>query len=122
MDKRKIIIIGVIVVTIIAVICTVLLRKKIQNDRDYELLQVSEYKYYTLLVNGKYGVIRKDGTVIVEPNYDEVQIPNQDRDVFVVKEDDNYKVLNEKNEELYTDKQMVVSVSTKDDAEQIWIT
>ncbi len=119
MNKKGIVLICVIVVVIISIICTVLFTKKKQKDRDYELLQVSEYKYYTLLVNGKYGVIKKDGTVIVDPNYDEVQIPNQDKDIFVVKENDSYKVLNEKKEQLFTDKQSVTAVSTKNDADEV---
>ena len=53
-------------------------------------------------MNGKYGVIKKDGTVIIEPTFDEVQIPNQDKDIFVLKLGDTYRVANEKNEDMFT--------------------
>lgn len=104
MNKKGLIFVVIIIVLIVvAFLCSMFLKKKEQENRDYELLKVTEYIYYPLEVSGKYGVIKKDGTVIIEPSFDEVQIPNQDKDIFVLKSEDNYKVVNEKNEQLYNE-------------------
>lgn len=104
MNKKGLIFIVVIIsLVVVAFLCSMFLKKKEQKDRAYELLNVKEYIYYPLEVSGKYGVIKKDGTVIIEPSFDEVQIPNQDKDIFVLKTEDTYKVVNEKNEEIYNE-------------------
>ena len=95
MNKKGLIFVVIIIVLIVvAFLCSMFLKKKEQENRDYELLKVTEYIYYPLEVSGKYGVIKKDGTVIIEPSFDEVQIPNQDKDIFVLKSEDNYKFVN----------------------------
>ena len=111
MRKKWIFLIAVLaIVIIVGIFCAVLFSKKKQKDRDYELLIVSEYLYYPLEVNGKYGVIKRDGTIIIEPEYDMVQIPNSDKAIFVAKNSDGYKALNETGGELYTNYQEVSAI------------
>lgn len=103
MNKKGLIFIVIVVALILVIfLCSMFLKKKEQKDRNYELLNVTEYIYYPLEVSGKYGVIKKDGTIIIEPAFDEVQIPNQDKDIFVLKSGDTYRVANEKNEDMFT--------------------
>ena len=103
MNKKGLIFIVIIIVLILVIfLCSIFWKKKGEKGRDYELLKVTEYIYYPLEVNGKYGVIKKDGTVIIEPTFDEVQIPNQDKDIFVLKLGDTYRVANENNEDMFT--------------------
>ena len=79
------------------------------NDKyNYKIEKVTEINYNIINKEGKYGVINREGDVIVEPVYDIVQIPNPSKDIFVCmyeysKEKKEYKVkvLNEKGEELY---------------------
>lgn len=114
MNKKWIVVICFVFILIIGIFAgSSFLSRKKGLDRDYDILKVTEYKYYLLKVDKKYGVIKKDGTVIVEPMYDEVQIPNQDIDVFVLKEDRIYKVVNEKNERILTDIEGVCAVEGK---------
>ncbi len=118
MNKKGIFLICVVLLIIISIASVIFFSNKKAKDRDYELLQVNEYKYYALLVDGKYGVIRKDGTVIIEPNYNEVHIPNQDKDIFVVKDNDTYKVFNENKQQLFTDLQSVSAIVGKNEADE----
>lgn len=101
MSKKWIFLICIIIILFVTIItCLKIFSKKNEQARDYEILKVSEYKYYPLKVSGKYGVIKKDGTVIIEPVYEEVQIPNQDKEIFIVKENNNYKIFNEKRDQI----------------------
>lgn len=116
MNKKKIILICFLVIVIlIGCILLFATRKKNEPNRDYELLGVSEYLYYPLQSGDKYGVIKRDGTVIVDPVYDEVQVPNQDRAIFVVKENNSYKVLNDKAEQIFKDVSDVTAIEGKDE-------
>ncbi len=115
MNKKCIFLICFIAILIIAIIASFkIFSRKNEQARDYEILKVSEYKYYPLKVSEKYGVIKKDGTVIIEPIYEEVQIPNQDKEIFIVKENNKYKVLNEKKEPILTNIENISAISGKD--------
>ena len=70
--KKKIIIIIVVFVILIAGLVLFLSRKK-GVDRSYQLLEVNEYLYYPLEVKGKYGILKKDGTVVINPEYDDLE-------------------------------------------------
>ncbi len=103
MNKKFVILIcAIAVIALTMFTCSKIFSKKSEQARDYELLKVSEYNYYPLKVKEKYGVIKKDGTVVIEPIYDEVQIPNQDKDIFILKQNDSYQVFNEKNERIFS--------------------
>ena len=118
MNKKWIVLICIVILIIIAIIVSSIFEKQKEKDRDYNLLEVTEYKYYVLCVNGKYGVIKRDGTVIIDPNYDEVQIPNQDREIFILTKDTEHRVMNEKNEIIFADVSDVSAISGEDSAGQ----
>lgn len=102
MNKKGFIVVGILIVLIVlAVICSKFISKKKAEDRDYELLQVSEYLYFPLEVDGKYGVIKRDGSIVIMPEYDAVEIPNQDVALFVFSKDGAHVVLNDKKEVLF---------------------
>lgn len=102
MDKKKLLIIGLILFVIIltVILVSVFIKKKKEIDREYVLLPEEDYIYYNLNVDDKYGVAKKDGSIVIDPIYDEVQIPNHERPIFVVKQGDDYKVLNENKESI----------------------
>ena len=118
MKKNFYIVIIIIVLIISAIICSHFISKSEMKKKDYELLQVSERNYFPLKVNEKFGVIKKDGNIVVEPKYDEVQIPNQERGVFVVLSEGEYKVLDENRKEIYTDFQEVTAVCGTDASDE----
>ena len=114
--KKKVLIIAVIFVLVaLAALATVFIVKGIKNNsRSYEIEKVSEYNYFVLQDNNKFGVINKDAKVIIEPTYYSVIIPNPQKAVFIcVDENNGNKVLNEKNEEILTDYTGIESIRLK---------
>lgn len=103
MKKKNIIIISIIIFVIVIATIMGILIKKIQKEmREYKIEPISEYKYFVLKEENKYGVIDTKGNKIIENKYDDIKIPNPERDVFICYENENTKVLNEKSEEIYT--------------------
>ena len=102
MNKKGFIIVGILILLIVlAVICSKFISDKKAEDKDYELFQVSEYLYFPLEVDGKYGVIKRDGSIVIMAEYDDVEIPNQDKAIFVCSKDGKHIVLNDKKEQLF---------------------
>jgi len=110
MDKKKlsVIVASIVFILVVILIISAILRK-IDNDRkDYDAPLTFEYNYYKVYINGKYGVLNKKGELIVQPNYDDIVIPNPEKAVFICQynynnEIDKYDciVLNDKTEQLF---------------------
>lgn len=102
--SKKIIILIVLMLILIGAI----IGKSIYDNRKkYEIEQVTSIDYLVLMENERYGVINKDGDIIVNPIYDLVQIPNPSKPVFICMSNYNeatqtYEttVLNEKSERI----------------------
>lgn len=73
------------------------------KNKEYTLTEVSEYNYFVLNKDSKYGVIDVTGKVIVEPIYDNVKIPNPEKAVFICTEEDKLIALNNLNEKIFTE-------------------
>lgn len=113
-DKRKktknnsgllkiIALIAMIVAISIAVVNNINNGKKISQE------DVKEYNYFITTINGKSGVIDKTGKIIINPEYDYIQIPNPSKPIFIAlfdynkdTQEYNSKVLNEKGKEILT--------------------
>lgn len=113
-DKRKktknnsgllkiIALIAIIVAISIAVVNNINNGKKISQE------DVKEYNYFITTINGKSGVIDKTGKIIINPEYDYIQIPNPSKPIFIAlfdynkdTQEYNSKVLNEKEKEILT--------------------
>ena len=102
MKKRLMFLIIAIIVIIVAIMLSITISKKKEKDRDYELLSPTEYLYYPLEINKKFGVLKRNGDVVIDAEYDEVQIPNSDKAIFIVKSDNSYSALNDKKEKLFS--------------------
>lgn len=116
--KKKIVITGIVMIIIIAIAVVIMLIKNKQIN--YEILEIKDFKYAILEKDGKYGVIDKQGNTIIEPEYNIVQIPNPEKPVFICYydysvEDNIYKtkVLNEKNEEMFSEYSQVCAIPIK---------
>ena len=103
MKKKSIIIITIISIIVIAIAGYFIAQEIQKENRKYEIETISEYKYFVLKENDKYGVIDTKGNKIIEAKYEDVKIPNPQKDVFICYENDDTKVINEKAEEIYTD-------------------
>lgn len=122
MGKKKKIFITVVVICII-LLCFIgifFLVKHFKNrNKEYELEKITSWKYFTIVENNKMGVIDNKGNVIIEPNYNTIQIPNPTKDVFICINDDETKVVNEKGEESFKNFEEVSAIQLKELATEI---
>ena len=113
--KIRWIIIGIVAVIIIAISIMAIIN---EVQLHYKVEEISEYKYFTLEQNQKYGVIDRNGNIVIEAEYGAVQIPNPSKAIFVcVKEyNENTKeyetvVYKEKKEVLLSNYKNVQAIS-----------
>ena len=82
--KKKIIVVLSIIILIIGIISIIKYNKN-KSKFNYTIEQISEVNYFLLMQNNKYGVINKNGDIVVDPVYDVVEIPNSSKPVFICK-------------------------------------
>ncbi len=108
----------IIVIIVIAIAVAGYIIYNMQTDISYELEEVGQYKYLKLYENEKYGVIDTSGNILIEAQYDQINIPNPSKAVFVCYEESEdqtkTKVLNEKNEQLFTQYEEVLPLMFKE--------
>ena len=117
--KSKLIVLGImVVIIIIAIGVTIYWIDK--SKYDFEITRVTQIDYHVLHQNNQYGVINRNGDVVVEPTYAVIQIPNPSKDIFVCMYDYNgeqkeyrTKVLNSNGEELYQGYENVQAIPTE---------
>ena len=87
----------------------------------YEVEEVLEEKYLISIKDDKVGVIDNNGNIIITPQYDEIQIPNPSKSIFVCIYDYNWetgeyrtKVINEHGTELFTKYNKIEAISLVD--------
>lgn len=108
--KNKKVLISIILLILLSIVIAIAFgiksNKKKSSNNIQEVYEIpeSEYQYFILYSNDKYGVINSKGDIIIEPNYDKIIIPNPQKAVFVCSKNDDKKniILNEKNEQLFT--------------------
>lgn len=109
MKKR----IFVVLILIIIIATIFIIKDKIKNQVNYEIAEINEYNYYICRDNQQYGVIDKNGNIIVEANYSNVIIPNPEKDIFICYNNEKTEVLNSKREKLLTNYQTVEPIKLK---------
>lgn len=92
--KVSIIAICIIIVASLAISIYIPNREKIEETEDTSI------NYSIIEKDGKSGVA-KNGDTIIEPQYDEIIIPNSHRAVFMCKNGENKKFVNQENEEIF---------------------
>lgn len=118
--KYRIIIAIVVIVILVAIASLVFIRyQRMENNQDYELEQVKEYNYFVLKQEEKFGVIDKQGNTVLSPMYDEVKVPNPEKGIFVCYQEENVKILNERNEEVLTQYSEVEPIRLKNIASDL---
>ena len=117
--SKKVGIIIVLVILIIAVMLAVLLYFSM-TDKSYEVEEVGEHQYFKLYEQEQYGIIDKNGNIIIEPQYDMIQIPNPSKAIFICysnyqsNEDYQTMVVNDKKEVLFSKYEQVTALAFKD--------
>ena len=91
--KASIIIVSIIICVSLAISIYLPNKEKIAETEDTSI------NYSIIEENQKKG-ISKNGNIIITPQYDEIIIPNQHRAVFVCKNGEKQKIVNEENEEI----------------------
>ena len=102
-NKKVLILIIIAIIAIISILGYSIIKKVNKENRKYEIEEISEYKYFVVREDGKYGIIDTKGSKIIETNYEDVKIPNPEKAVFICYEEETTKVLNERNEEIFTE-------------------
>ena len=102
--RKKYVVVLVIVVLILISIFIILKGKK---NYAFQIESISDIEFFTIKEKNKYGVINKNGEVVVDTIYDEVDIPNPSKAIFVCKfnyntekQEYNVRVLNDKAESI----------------------
>lgn len=105
--KRKIIFINLGIISIIAISVIIMVIRNNNHKFNYEIEKVNNINYVLINENNKFGVINKNGDVVVKPIYDEIDIPNPSKPVFICmynfdeqKNQYSIKVLNDKSEQI----------------------
>ena len=83
MKNKKTIIICLIVIIALIAVGAIVKQKTEQKSREYKIEEISNYKYFVVKENDKYGIIDAQGNKKVEAKYDSVIIPNPEKAVFV---------------------------------------
>ena len=112
--KKKNIIVFIIVLVIIlaGVIGVSIYLNNLKYKYELSVIQDSDIKYYKLENDGLYGVIDKEGNVVIEPKYVSMDIPNPTKAVFIKSDDGkNYSAIDEKENQLFTDYDSVEAIS-----------
>lgn len=96
----KILIPIILVIILSILICVIIFRK---DDQNTQMASSINYEYFTLYSSEdeKIGVVNKKGEKIIEPEYVQIYIPNQEKDLFICFTDEQYTILDSKKRELF---------------------
>lgn len=115
-SKKSISIMPIILLVLVVVIITAVVIN-IQKNKEISLEEITEFNYFVTSINGKAGVIDKTGRTIIEPEYDNIQIPNPSKPIFICLYDYNTeireynsKVLNESGKETFAKYEKVQAI------------
>ena len=116
-------VIGTAITFIAIILCIVGISKILKADKNALASKNIELNYMPMFSNGNWGVINSSGETIIEPAYSEmIVIPNKSKAVFVCTYDVNYvdgtyktKVVNDKNEEIFTGYQNIFTIQNYDE-------
>lgn len=125
LNKKKVV---AVIIAILVIIMFVIGIKEILNTSPDKTEKSFVLAYYTIYENGKWGVIDTKENIIIEPSYEEmIVIPNNTKPVFVVMKNVNYKdgtyeskVINEKNEEIFTGYNKIEALTNHDENNSLW--
>src|SRR5699024_9297079 len=90
---------------VLAVVAYFVVKNINEKNRDYQIEQITDYKYFVSKSNQnqKYGVIDTTGNVIIQEQYESIQIPNPSKDVFICVNQDGTKAYNSSAQEIYSE-------------------
>lgn len=122
MKKKYIVMIVIALLIIIAIAGWFIYRQIEKSGREYEIEKISleNYEYFILRQDGQYGVINKNGDVVIQPEYTNVIIPNPQKAVFVCyDENSDTKVLNQNGEQIFSEYAKIEPIRLKNIASDL---
>ena len=118
--NKKVIICAIIFIIILLVIAGIIVYKNAKGkSSDYELEKIEVWTYLPIVENEKMGVIDNKGNVVIEPNYNNIQIPNPTKDIFICSNENETKIVNAKGEEKFKKFEEVSAIQLKELATEI---
>lgn len=94
--------VSIVTISVIIIVISLIISIYIPNKEKIEQTENTSIKYHTIEKEGKIGV--SDGVnMIIEPQYDEIIIPNEYREVFLCINQENEKFSNDKNQEIFNE-------------------
>lgn len=111
--KKKPILLVIFIAIIVAL--AMFSKNKLQKNRiEYTISNVEVYRYVKYKEKDNFGVIDRDGNIVIEATYNNIEIPNPEKDLFICYiDDDKTEVLNSKKEKLFTQYDKVEAIKIK---------
>lgn len=101
----------ILIIIVIVAVCIYFGINK-SNSLDVTANRVIEYNFYKYYNGEKFGVIDKNGNILIEANYQDIVIPNPKHAIiFLLENDEIKKVVNENNEEIFTQYEKVLPIA-----------
>ena len=122
MKKKNIVMIIIVLVIIISIAGWFIYKQIEKNGREYEIekIAIQDYEYFILRQDGKYGVMNKNGDIVIHPEYTNVIIPNPKKAVFICYDENNQtKVLNQNNEQIISEYEQIQPIRLKNIASNL---
>lgn len=110
--KKKVILVLIIAIVLV-IVGTIIYKNKQKSKYNYELAKVTEYNYFIYKENGAYGVIDKKGNVVLNAKYENIIIPNPEKDIFICYNGENSEVRNSNQDELFTGYELLEPIKLK---------
>ena len=102
---------------ILLLILGILLIIKNNNTKqsiNYDLISIKKYSYVKYKIDENYGVIDRNGNIVIEAKYKDINIPNPEKDIFVCYENDEKPiVLNAQQQRLFQKYDSVEAIKLK---------
>lgn len=119
--KKKFVVSTIVVVVLIIILITsyFICREIIKEGRKYEIENIEDFNYMLFKQEDKYGVIDKNNKILVNADYSSIIIPNPEKPVFIVEQEGDVKVLNDKNEQILTEYSEIAPIRLKNVASSL---
>ena len=121
MKKKYIITLVIVILIAIAIGGWFIYRQLVKDGREYEIMTIDEkdYEYFIARQGENYGVLNRNGDIVINAEYTNVIIPNPTKPVFICYEGENTKVLNQNNETIYTEYSNIEPIRLKNIASEL---
>ncbi len=101
---------------IIGLVIGIVMVNKLNYFVKLEEIDKADVEYYVLEKNDKYGVINKNGDIVIEAQYDGIKIPNPTTDLFICIDDINngeWKAIDKTNTQKWTNLNSIDAISIR---------